>query len=325
MDTKITVVIPNYNGIKFIKECLETVLCQEDAPAYEVVVVDNGSTDGSRELVEQEFPQVKLLAQETNTGFCHAVNVGIEYSKAPYVLLLNNDTKVDVGFVKALYDAIDSKPNCFSVSAKMLAWDDESILDDAGDRYCVLGWAYGRGKGKPADDYSIPVKIFSACGGAAIYRREVFEKIGLFDEAHFAYLEDLDIGYRALLCGYENWYAPEAKVVHYGSAASGSRYNTWKTDLAAQNSVYVIAKNMPLLQMIWNLPFLLLGFIIKFLFFCRKKMGTAYLKGLWKGLQKSLSKEGKSKHLGFGPRRVSGYFYVQIQLYLNLFRFLKKF
>lgn len=348
---KVTIVIPNYNGMKFVEECMESVLNQDaDTPPFKVLVVDNGSTDGSLEWLAERFPQstdvpvtastqsaavisdkmtgqpapVTILPQSANTGFCHAVNVGIEAADTPYVLLLNNDTKVKSNFIKSLYQAIEKKPDAFSVSAKMLMWDKPELLDDAGDRYCVLGWAYARGKGKPANQYNTPCRIFSACGGAAIYRRHIFNEIGLFDEAHFAYLEDLDIGYRAQIYGYHNYYEPTAEVIHYGSASSGSRYNEWKTGIAAANSVYVIAKNMPLLQWIWNLPFLLAGFFIKYLFFCKKKMGKIYLKGLWDGMKKSLSKTGKKRKVFFKISRLGRYFAIQGQLYMNLALFLKK-
>ena len=278
---KVTVVIPNYNGIRFLEECLNALYRQEeDTPSFLVLVVDNGSSDGSLELLREKFPQTEVIPLSENTGFCHGVNVGIQHSRTPYVILLNNDTKVYPGFVKALYRAIEGKKDAFSVSARMLMWDKPELLDDAGDGYCVFGWAYSRGKGRPAAEYEKPCRVFSACGGAAIYRKEIFEKIGYFDKLHFAYLEDLDIGYRANLYGYRNYYEPSAQVIHYGSASSGSRYNAFKTELAAANNLYVIGKNMPLLQLIWNLPFLLPGFFIKFLFFCKKRMGRLYGKGL---------------------------------------------
>jgi GT2 family glycosyltransferase len=322
---KITVVIPNYNGIDFLSGCLDALRAQtEGTPEFTTLVVDNGSTDGSVELLRKQYPEVLLEALPENTGFCHAVNVGIALAKTEYVILLNNDTKVLPGFVRALYESIEKKPDAFSVSAKMLMWDRPDLIDDAGDRYCVLGWAYGRGKGKAADAYQRPCRVFAACGGAAIYRRSVFEKIGMFDEAHFAYLEDLDIGYRAKLHGYQNYYEPAAEVIHYGSAASGSRYNAWKTRLAASNSVYVIGKNMPLLQWIWNLPFLLLGFFLKFLFFCRKKMGGLYLKGLADGMKKLASKEGKNAKVRFSFARLKYYFMIQIEMYVDTVRILKK-
>ena len=320
---KVTVIIPNYNGMKFIKECLESILNQDvGTPDYQVLVVDNGSQDGSLELIQSQFPQVMTIALTSNTGFCHAVNVGIRATDTPYVLLLNNDTKAGACFIKALYEAIEAKPSAFSVSGKMLMWDNPQRIDDAGDRYCVLGWAYARGKGKPTADFQKASEIFSACGGAVIYRKSILDQIGLFDEAHFAYLEDLDIGYRAKLYGYKNYYEPSAEVIHYGSATSGSQYNTWKTSLAAANSIYVIAKNMPLLQILWNLPFLVLGFFLKFLFFCKKRMGMIYVKGLINGFKKSFANFGHDrKQLG----NLRNCLAIQWQLYLNVFRILKKY
>lgn len=322
---KVTVIIPNYNGIKFIEECLEALLCQvENTPEYRILMVDNGSADGSLELVREQFPQVSVIALSSNTGFCHAVNIGIEAAETPYVILLNNDTRVAPSFVKNLTDALMERPAAFSVSAKMLMWDDPQLIDDAGDRYCVLGWAFSRGKGKSAAGYSRPTEIFSACGGAAIYRKSIFREIGLFDEAHFAYLEDLDIGYRARIYGYPSYYEPTAEVVHYGSASSGSRYNEWKTGLAASNNVYVIAKNMPFLQLVWNLPFLLLGFFLKSLFFARKGMGILYLKGLGEGIRKSVSPSGKSHKIPYKWKHLRNYLKIQVQLYINALRILKK-
>ena len=322
---QITIIIPNYNGIKFIKGCLDSLLCQEPGtPKFRILVVDNGSEDGSLELIRREFPQVELIALPSNTGFCHAVNRGIEASDTPYVILLNNDTKAMPSFVRNLYGAIEKKPVAFSVSAKMLMWDRPDLIDDAGDQYCALGWAYARGKGKSVKAYESPAEVFSACGGAVIYRRRILNEIGLFDEAHFAYLEDLDIGYRARLYGYKNYYEPSAEVIHYGSASSGSRYNRWKTTLSSANSVYVIAKNMPLLQQIWNLPFLIPGFLIKFLFFCKKGMGALYLKGLGEGFLKSFCQAGKKRRIPSRQVCLRHYLAVQGQLYANLFRFLKK-
>ena len=118
--------------------------------------------------------------------------------------------------------------------------------------------------------YSHTKKIFAACGGAAIYRRKIFEEIGFFDEEHFAYLEDIDIGYRAKIYGYHNVFEPSAIVYHAGSASSGSKYNEFKVNFSSRNSVYIVRKNMPLFQIVVNLPFLAVGFLIKTLFFVKK-------------------------------------------------------
>ena len=317
----VTVVIPNYKGIKFIEECLTSLYAQEaGTPEFEVLVVDNASGDGSVELIREQFPQTRLVCLDENTGFCHAVNVGIQESNSPYVLLLNNDTKVFPDFVKHMVSAMERSKKIFSVSAAMLTWDKPEIMDDAGDLYTVLGWALARGKGKPYANYQKRVKIFSACGGAALYRRSVLDEIGLFDENHFAYLEDLDLGYRARIFGYESVYEPKARVIHYGSASTGSRYNEWKTRRAAANSVYVIAKNQPLLQKLLHLPFFIMGFGVKFLFFVRKKMGRLYLKGLLDGLKMSFSEEGKSHKVPFRGKHLANYFKIEGWLILSFFR-----
>ena len=187
---KSTVVIPNYNGIRYIEDCLDSLYVGTQTQ-FEVIMVDNASTDGSRELVQEKFPQVKLICNETNTGFSEAVNQGIQASTTPYVILLNNDTRADKAFIHELEKAIEKDVRIFSASAKLISLHDMTKLDDAGDYYCALGWAFARGKGKAPALYEKEDRIFAACGGAAIYRREYFERVGLFDVNHFAYLEDI--------------------------------------------------------------------------------------------------------------------------------------
>lgn len=317
--TKSTVVIPNYNGIKYIEACLES-LFSGTMTDFEVIMIDNASSDGSLELVKEKFPEVIVIENEENTGFDKAVNQGILASKTPYVILLNNDTRVELSFVHELEKVMEQDKSLFSASAKMIALHDKDKLDDAGDYYCALGWAFARGKGKAPSLYDKECEIFASCAGAAIYRRECFDEIGLFDENHFAYLEDIDIGYRAQLYGYRNVYAPKAIVYHAGSATSGSRYNTFKTKLAAQNSVYLVYKNMPLLQMLLNIPFLFVGFLVKALFFLKKGMGKDYVAGLWNGVKLSVSEEGKQHKVAFSIKNLKNYVKVQWQLWRNLFR-----
>ena len=318
---KTTVVIPNFNGINYLKSCL-AALNQETSSVFDIIVVDNGSTDGSTWYLKQQYPQITVISNQSNLGFCKAVNQGIQAAATPYVLLLNNDTKVLHGFVRSLEEAIESGNRVFSVAAKMLMMDQPELLDGAGDLYCATGWAFARGKGKPATKkrYQRRCRIFSACGGAVLYKKEILEKIGLFDENHFAYLEDLDLGYRAAIFGYKNLYEPKAQVLHVGSGFSGSKYNPFKTGLASTNSVYVVLKNMPLLQIILNLPFLLVGFAIKAFFFYRKGMGKAYLWGLRKGLLLGLSKEGRKNRVRFRLKHCGNYVKIQLALWGNLIR-----
>lgn len=320
---KSTIVIPNYNGIKYIQACLES-LYGGTTKDIAVIVVDNASTDGSMELVRERFPQVRLIVNEQNTGFSHAVNQGIKASTTPYVILLNNDTQAELSFVHELEKVMDGDQNkkVFSASAKLVSLYDKDRIDDAGDYYCALGWAFARGKGKSPERYRSDCDIFAACAGAAIYRRELLEEnqVGLFDEEHFAYFEDIDIGYRAKIYGYRNKFAANSIVYHAGSAASGSRYNTFKTRLASRNSIYLIYKNMPVWQIVLNLPFLTAGFLIKTLFFVRKGMGKEYVSGLLRGVKLSLSSAGKRHKLKFDRNRFGNYMSIQIELWRNLVR-----
>lgn len=316
---KSTIVIPNYNGMSYIEACLQSVYAQT-VTEYEVIVVDNGSKDGSLMWIKENYPQVKLIEFEENQGFCKAVNEGIKASETPYVVLLNNDTVVECDFLMELEKMMDHNKKAFSASAKMLVMKQPELVDDAGDYYCALGWAFADGKGKPEVQYNRPGKVFAACGGAAIYRREVFEQIGYFDEEHFAYLEDIDIGYRAKIYGYTNLYAPKARVLHAGSAVSGSRYNEFKINLSSRNSVYLVYKNMPLLQIMINLPFLLLGFFIKELFFLKKGFGWIYLKGLWKGICLSNSKQGRKNKVRITKDNWYRFLLIEIELIANMIR-----
>lgn len=315
-----TVIIPNYNGIQYIENCLASLRMQEKEK-FHIIVVDNGSTDGSRELVSEKFPEAELLCFPENRGFCSAVNAGILHAKTPYVLLLNNDTTAEKEFVYRMSEAMGDK-RTFSVSARMLSMKEPEKIDDAGDLYCALGWAFARGKGRPADA-KYPSEIFAACGGAAIYRKAALYRIGLFDENHFAYLEDIDIGYRARIYGYHNRYEEKAVVYHAGSGASGSRYNEFKIKLSSANSVYLIYKNMPFLQILLNLPLLAAGFLIKWLFFVRKGYGTVYMRGLAQGWKRCFTIEGKARKIGFRKEHISNYCIIQLELWKNIFvRFL---
>ena len=318
---KSTVVIPNYNGIKYIEACLESLFVGTEKN-FEVIVVDNASSDGSTEIIKKKFPQVKLIQNDNNTGFCKAVNQGIQASKTPYVILLNNDTRVDIAFIHDLEKIIEKDKKIFSASAKMISLHEKNKLDDAGDFYCALGWAFARGKGKSPDKYNEECDIFAACGGASIYRRDLMinNEIGLFDENHFAYLEDIDIGYRAKICGYKNKFAPNAIVYHAGSATSGSRYNLFKTKLASRNSVYIIYKNMPIFQLILNIPLLFVGFFIKTLFFVKKGLGKEYVLGLFEGIKLSASEIGRRKKKKFEIKNLVNYIKIQVCLWINLFR-----
>ncbi|MBE5844876.1 MAG: glycosyltransferase family 2 protein [Butyrivibrio sp.] len=323
MENKVTIVIPNYNGKKYLKDCLRSLGKQTvKAP---VIVVDNASSDGSVEYIKQlvsenpsKYPEVRIVELSSNTGFSNAVNIGIEMSDSEYVILLNNDTVSKETMTEKLLDAIEKSDRIFSVGAKMLSMKNPDVIDDAGDYYCALGWAFSPGRDKNAKTYSKRCAVTSACAGAAIYRKSIFEKIGLFDVAHFCYLEDVDIGYRARIFGYKNMFEPSAIVYHAGSGTSGSRYNKFKEELTAANNIYFIYKNMPALQLVINLPFIILGILIKQVYFARKKLGLSYAKGLFVGVKKAFG--NGDKKVVYDIKNTGNYITLEIELLINCIR-----
>ncbi len=309
--TKVTIVIPNYNGLRFMEDCFAALKLQV-YQHFDVLVVDNGSTDGSAEwLREHEVPTIFL---GENTGFDGAVNVGIRAAETPYVLLLNNDTEPEPDFVGEMVRAIERSEKIFSVSPKMIQMYDKELLDDAGDMYSLLGWAFQRGVGRSSGKYNKPCRVFSACAGAGIYRRAVFDEIGLFDEMHFAYLEDIDVGYRARLAGYDNVYCPSAVVYHVGSGTSGSRYNGFKVKLAARNNVYLNYKNMPGWQLGLNAFPIAVGMWVKYRFFKKMGFGKEYVEGVKEGIRN----RKKCRRVEFGKVKAGKFWEIEGELVVGM-------
>ncbi len=313
--SEITVIIPNYNGKEYIRQCLDS-LKEQDFADFDVTVVDNCSADGSADIVETEYSQVNLIRLDQNYGFSRAANEGLKASKAPFALLLNSDTKAEKGFVGALYKAVSADDTIFSAAAKMLQMKRPDRIDGAGDLYCALGWAFARGKGKKSTRYSSACDVFAACAGAAIYRKKLLDETGWFDEFHFAYLEDVDIGYRARIMGYRNVYVPDAVVYHMGSGVTGSRYNDFKIRLSARNNMYVIMKNMPWPQIILNFPLLFAGFLVKAVFFTCIGHSRAYLSGLKRGY--ILCRD--SRKFPYSREHFGNYARIQLEIWLNTIR-----
>ena len=318
---KASIVTPNYNGEKFLKSFFES-LNQDSEFIGEVIIVDNGSTDNSREYIESNnfnFPVV-LIENDENLGFSPAVNQGIRKAKYEYIFSLNNDTEVRKGSIKSLIDLISSKPEIFSVQAKMLQYKNKELIDDVGDEYNLLAWTKKTGENHHSDEYSEVCEIFSACAGAAMYRKSLLEEIGMFDDNYFAYMEDVDLAIRSKISGYVNLMCPDAVVYHIGSATSGSRYNEFKVRLAARNNVWTVYKNQPIPMKIVNFIFLFLGFLIKYLFFARKGFGKTYLAGLREGL----STRSKIDKVKFRGKNTKNYFKIEYRLIINTLKFLKK-
>ena len=318
---KISVVTPNYNGERFLKTFFES-LNDDSELIGEVIIIDNGSSDNSKEYIKNNafnFP-VKLIENSQNFGFAPAVNQGILNAKYEYIFSLNNDTEVKKGSIRQMVDLISSSKDIFSVQAKMLQYDNKDLIDDVGDEYNLLAWTKKTGENHKSDEYLEVKEIFSSCAGAALYRKSLLEELGMFDDNFFAYMEDVDLAIRSRINGYHNLLCPQAIVYHIGSATSGSRHNEFKVRLAARNNVWVVYKNIPIPLKITNFIFLFFGFLIKYLFFVKKGFGSIYLEGIKEGL----STRNKIEKTEFKSENIKNYLKIEYRLIINTIKFLKR-
>ena len=221
---KASVIIPNLNGAGWLRDSIESIWAQTEQD-FELIVIDNGSTDESLEIARSYCgnPRYHLIENSENTGFSHAVNQGIAMAKGEYMALFNNDAFAEPNWLEELLKTAESDPKIFAVSSLMLRYYEPELADDAGDYVTILGFACKRGDGLKASRYQKPCRIFSACGGAALYRKSILDKIGVFDELFFAYYEDVDLSWRANNFGYKNVYCPTAKCRHICGATTGDQ------------------------------------------------------------------------------------------------------
>lgn len=320
---KVSVVTPNYNGKDFLYAYFESLI-KNSNEIGEVIIVDNGSSDGSQEFIRNyrekvDFPIV-LIENSQNLGFAEAVNQGISKAHHDYVFSLNNDAVVEKSAILELLNLLNTDERIFSASSKMVQFNNPELIDDAGDDYTLLAYTKKRGNNQNLNKFIEVSEVFSSCAGAALYRKDLLEELGGFDSEFFAYMEDVDLGYRARINGYKNLFCPNAVVYHIGSATTGSQYNEFKVRLAARNNVWVVYKNLPIPQKIVNILFLFLGFLIKYVFFLKKGFGPTYLNGLKEGLKT----RNKIKKVEFRSKNWKNYFKIEYELIKNTFKLLKR-
>ena len=296
MSPRVTVVVPNWNGERFLETCLSS-LRRQSFKDFEVVLADNGSTDGSVEFVARNFPEVRIVRLPENRGFSAAVNAGIKASPAAeHVVLLNNDTEVDPGWLEALVEAADRHPEAGLFASKLVDFRNRRQLDGAGDALRASGLPYRLGHGEvDRGQFDRETFVFSACAAAALYRSSLFGEIGLFDEDFFSNCEDGDVSFRAQLAGHRCLYVPRSVVYHVGSASTGGKRSTTNTRLGTQNSINLLVKNLPRSLIVRALPHLLVGQLLRLLTALHFSGGLlrAYLAGLagaWRLLPLMLKK-----------------------------------
>ncbi len=237
-----SVIIPNWNGAKFLPGCLNSLRAQTYRH-FEVLVVDNASTDESVALIRRDYPEVQLITLPHNRGFAGAVNAGIAEAKGTLVALLNQDAEADPRWLEEIARVAQGHPEAGAVACKIMLFDQRDHFHSAGDSYRLDGIPVNRGVWqKDEGQYDIETEVFAACGGAGAYRKCVLDEIGWFDEGFFMYCEDVDLAWRQQLAGWRTIYAPCAVAFHHLSASGGGVIASYYT---GRNTIYVIVKNVP--------------------------------------------------------------------------------
>jgi GT2 family glycosyltransferase len=258
LTSQVTVVIPSLNGRHMLQGCLKALEAQTYR-GWEAIVVDNGSTDGTVEWLRHAHPAVRAIANGENRGFAAAINQGIEASTGRYVVTLNNDTEPAPGWLAALVEAAESAAAVGMCASKMVFADRPGVINSAGICVDRTGIAWDR-RGGEADrepgegDWE---EVFGPCAGAALYRRAMLEEIGLFDSDFFAYLEDVDLAWRARRAGWRCLYVPSARVLHRHSA-TGREGSPFKSYHLGRNKVWLVAKNYPFGPLWYCVPLVVL-------------------------------------------------------------------
>jgi GT2 family glycosyltransferase len=246
----ISVVVLNWNGGRVIEECLISLQTQTYSP-MEIIVVDNASTDSSADLIKTKFPHVRLIVNDRNLGFGGGNNVGIRASRGRYIMVLNNDARLDPQCIEELRKSIEKDKRYGASASKILLDGERGLLDAAGINIYMDGLSIGRGRLERADRYQVEEEVFFASGCASLFRKEMLDDIGLFDEDFFAYADDTDMGWRAQLAGWRCIYNPKA-IVYHSHSASSSAYSQLKAFLVERNRIWVAIKYFPISLLVFG-------------------------------------------------------------------------
>jgi GT2 family glycosyltransferase len=241
----ISIIVLNWNGRALLRGCLQS-LRDQAGDDTEVIVVDNGSRDGSVEMIGGEFPWVRLVVNESNVGFCRGNNQGIHMARGDLIVLLNNDAEVAADFVAAIRSAAAHYPAYGMFATRILMYDRRNVFDSTGLLVYPDGICRSRGwLEKDVGQYDVAQEVLGPNGCAAVYRRAMLEDVGVFDERYFAYLEDLDLALRGQLRGWTCLYLPDAVVYHKKSMTSGY-HSAFKAFHVERNRIWNAVKLFPL-------------------------------------------------------------------------------
>ena len=254
MNPIMSIIIPNFNGLEHLRICLPS-LRNQTFKNFEIILMDNGSTDESIDYVATQFPEIRVLRLSKNFGFPKAINFGIKKSQGKYILILNNDTEIDKDCIKYLVDSAKIHRECGFISAKILNFNNRNIVDNAGDYMDSSGHLLTRGIGQNENLYTKGEYIFLGTGSGTLFKREVFKKIGLFDEDFFFYMEDADFCFRAQLAGFKGWFEPKAIIYHKRMGTSKKYIKNYES-LVFRNMTMTLIKNFPRSLLLLNFNWL---------------------------------------------------------------------
>lgn len=257
----VSVVIANWNGKDYLEECLES-LKKQTYPFLEIIVVDNGSSDGSREFIKANFPKIEVIKNKTNRGFAQANNLGIITARGEYVATLNNDTVAEPDWIENLMEVAQKRKDIAMFASKILSYHQRGIIDSCGIILYLDGIGRCRGylerDGKKFDQEE-EVLMPTAC--AALYRKDILIQAGLFDEDYFAYCEDIDLGLRIRMLGLVCLYVPRAKVYHHLSA-TGNQNLPFKLYVGERNRLWTLIKDFPVSFIIFSPVYTLTRYLL---------------------------------------------------------------
>ena len=283
--TAVSIVILNYNGRAWLERCLGAAVA-ELAPDCELIVVDNGSSDGSVDFVQRSFPAVRVISLERNMGFAAGNNAGAQAARGHYVAFLNNDAAPQPGWLSALRNALDGDPHVGIAASCIVFMHDPSVIDSAGDGLTRWGGAFKRGHGGSVREALGAGDVFGACGAACLVRRDVFLELGGFDSSFFAVYEDVDLSYRFQLRGYRCTYVPAAVVHHAGSSTLG-RLSTNSVFWGQRNMEWMYFKNTPWPLLLITLPGHVVYDLAAAVYFARHGHLRTFLSAKWSALRET--------------------------------------
>jgi GT2 family glycosyltransferase len=283
--TAISVIVVNWNGKPFLDDCL-SAMRRQTFRDFETIFVDNGSTDGSVEYVQKQFPEVKLLALPDNRGFTGGNIAGYAHASGTLVVLLNNDTEAHPNWLDEIHKASEAYPSAGSFASKMMYFDERGRIENCGFDLGMGGATLDLGRNEldgPA--WAQPRKVFGGCGGAVAYRRRMLEEIGFLDPEFFMIYEDADLSFRAQLRGYECVYIPGA-VVYHRYRVTIRKSPARQVFYSQRNVEFVYLKNMPLGLILRSAPQRCLYELGAAVYFTRQGTGSAFFRAKWDVLRR---------------------------------------